>query len=224
MKKIYLHPLTLRIWHWANALVVILLIITGIQIRIPGVASLRPHDFSLLIHKYAGWAMAASWFFYLGYGLIRDHLKRHYVFRKRDLKGTFRQAKYYLITIFRGEENPFQPSPTEKFNPLQKLAYGSVMFIFAPVLVFTGILFSDVSFFRKYVLLWNIAGVMNAIHVIGAYVFVLYLVIHLYMATLGRTVPSHVKAMIVGYEETPEGSERDMPEQETAAAREFQKE
>ena len=100
MKKIYLHPLTLRIWHWANALVVILLIITGIQIRIPGVASLRPQDLSLLIHKYAGWAMAASWFFYLGYGLIRDHLKRHYVFKKRDLKGTFRQAKYYLLTIF----------------------------------------------------------------------------------------------------------------------------
>ncbi len=40
MKRIYLHPLPLRIWHWANALMVILLIITGIQLRIPGIAAL----------------------------------------------------------------------------------------------------------------------------------------------------------------------------------------
>jgi thiosulfate reductase cytochrome b subunit len=38
----------------------------------------------------------------------------------------------------------------------------------------------------------------------GAYVFALYLVVHIYMATLGRTASSHIKAMIVGYEEEPD--------------------
>jgi thiosulfate reductase cytochrome b subunit len=46
-----------------------------------------------------------------------------------------------------------------------------------------------------------VVGLLNAIHVIGAYVFVLYLFVHIYMATLGRTAASHIKAMIVGYEE-----------------------
>jgi thiosulfate reductase cytochrome b subunit len=204
MKKIYFHPLALRIWHWVNALMIIILTITGIQIRIPGVASLRPQDPALLIHRYAGWAMVASWVFWLVYSLATDNLSRQYVIRRRDFSGIFRQAKYYLISIFQGEENPFRPTPDEKFNPLQKLAYGSIMGIFAPVLVVTGILFSDILFFRKYMLLWNIVGVVNALHVIGAYVFVLYLVVHLYMATLGTTAFSHIKSMIVGYEEEPD--------------------
>ena len=99
------------------------------------------------------------------------------------------------------------------------------MGIFAPLLVVTGILFSDIPFLRKYVLLWNIAGVVNALHVIGAYVFVLYLVVHLYMATLGKTTFSHIKAMIVGYEEEPERPPGNViPEEETGVSQEFQKE
>jgi len=213
MNKVCLHPLALRIWHWANAFMVILLIITGIQLRIPGIASLRPHHPALLVHKYVGWAMAASCVFWLVYSLVSDNLSRHYVIRRRDFKGIFRQAKFYLISIFQGEENPFRPTPDHKFNPLQKLAYGSIMGIFAPLLVVTGILFSDILFLRKYVLLWNIAGVVNALHVIGAYVFVLYLVVHLYMATLGTTAFSHIKAMIVGYEEEPDEPEKEFEQE-----------
>jgi thiosulfate reductase cytochrome b subunit len=203
MKKIYLHPLPLRIWHWVNALLVILLIITGIQLRIPGVPSLGPRHPALWVHKYAGWAMVASCVFWLVYSLTSRNLSRQYVVRTRDLKGMFRQAKFYLISTFKGEENPFRPSPEEKFNPLQKLAYGAIMGIFAPILMVTGLLCSDILFFRKYVLLWDIVGVLNAIHVMGAYVFALYLIIHLYMATLGRTTFAHIKAMITGYEEEP---------------------
>ena len=225
MNKVCLHPLALRIWHWANAFMVILLIISGIQVRIPGVASLRPQDPALEIHRYAGWAMVASWVFWLVYSVATANLSRHYAIRRRDFGGILRQAKFYLISIFQGEENPFRPTPDHKFNPLQKLAYGSIMGIFAPLLVVTGILFSDILFLRKYVLLWNLAGVVNALHVIGAYVFVLYLVVHLYMATLGKTTFSHIKAMIVGYEEEPERPPGNViPEEETGVSQEFQKE
>lgn len=203
MKRTYLHPLPLRIWHWLNALLVVVLLITGAQLRIPGIASLRPNDPALMVHKFAGWAMAVSFVIWLVYGLVSDHLRRHYVMRRRDLKGVFSQARFYLFSIFRGEENPFLPSPEEKFNPLQKLAYGTIMGLLTPVLVVTGLLYSDILFFRKYILLWDIVGVLDAIHVIGAYVFALYLVVHVYMATLGRTAFSHIKAMIMGYEEEP---------------------
>ena len=127
MKKIFLHPFPLRIWHWTNALVVIVLLITGIQIRVPGIASLRPQDPALLIHKYAGWAMVVSWVFWALYSLVSGNLKRHYLFRKKDLGRVFKQARFYLFSIFKGEENPFRPTPEDKFNPLQKLAYGAVM-------------------------------------------------------------------------------------------------
>ena len=68
----------------------------------------------------------------------------------------------------------------------------------------TGILFSDISFFRNYLLLWSLAGLVNALHVISAYAIALYLIVHLYLATLGRTIFAHTKAMITGYEEEPE--------------------
>jgi len=213
MKKVYLHPLALRIWHWANVLMVIILIITGIQVRIPGVASLRPQDLALLIHRYAGWAMVASWVFWLVYSVATADLSRHYAIRRRDFGGIFKQAKFYLISIFRGEENPFRPTPDDKFNPLEKLAYGSIMGIFAPLLVVTGLLFSDILLLRKYILLWNVVGLLNAIHVMGAYVFILYLVVHLYMATLGTTAFSHIKAMIVGYEEEPDKPEKEFAQE-----------
>ncbi len=224
MKRTYLHPLPLRIWHWANAFMVILLLITGIQLRLSGVPSLLPHDPFLLIHKYAGWAMAVSWVIWLVYGLISDHLSRHYLFRKGDFGGTFRQARFYLISIFRGEENPFQPSPDGKFNPLQKLAYGSIMAIFAPVLVVTGLLFSDIPFLRKYILLWNIAGVINAFHVMAAYVILLYLVFHVYMATLGPTAFAHTKGMILGYEEEPDDPRMSALPEGAAACQEVSRE
>ena len=33
MKKLYLHPLPVRIWHWINAVSFVVLIVTGLQIR-----------------------------------------------------------------------------------------------------------------------------------------------------------------------------------------------
>jgi len=204
MKKIYLHPLPLRIWHWGNAFLGITLLITGIQLRVPGIASLQPHNTPLLVHRYAGWAMAASFVFWLVYSLISRHLSRQYGIRGRDLEGVFRQAKFYLVSIFKGEENPFRPTPDEKFNPLQKLVYGAIMCIFAPLLMITGVLLNDKLFFREYILQWDVVGGLDALHVMGAYVFALYLIVHIYMATLGRTATSHIRAMIVGYEEEPD--------------------
>ena len=212
MKRVYLHPLALRIWHWANALIVVVLLITGIELRIPGVAALRVNSPALLAHRYAGWAMAISFLFWVVYSLTSGNLSRHYGIRRGDVKGIFRQAKFYLFSIFKGEENPFRASPDEKFNPLQKLAYGTIMFIFTPIIMVTGLFFSDVLFFRKYVLLLNAMKVLDAIHVIVAYLFIPYLIVHVYMATLGHKPSSHIKAMVVGYEdvrvkEMPDGSE-----------------
>ena len=216
MKRVYLHPLPLRIWHWVNALTVILLLITGMQFRVPGIASLGPHNPTFPVHKWAGLAMTASWFFWLAYGLASGHLSRHYAIRKKDLGGIFGQMKYYLVSIFRGEENPFRPSPEEKFNPLQKLAYGSVMGVLAPLMVLTGLLFVNAFFIRDQLLSWNAVKVIDALHVTGLYLFALFLVVHVYMATLGPTAFTHIKAMIVGYEEEPDepgrGGETSTPE------------
>jgi thiosulfate reductase cytochrome b subunit len=185
---------------------VILLLITGIELRIPGVAALQANSPALLVHRYTGWSMTISCLFWFVYSLMSGNLSRHYAIRTGNLKGILRQVKFYLSSIFRGEENPFRASADERFNPLQKLAYGTIMCVFTPLIVATGLFFSDMLFFRKYVLLLNAMKVLDAIHVTIAYIFALYLIVHIYMETLGRTSFSHIKAMIVGYEEEPEES------------------
>jgi thiosulfate reductase cytochrome b subunit len=209
MKVIYLHPLPLRIWHWTNALMIMILLASGIRLRILGITALQPHDPFLLLHQYAGWALAASSLFWFSYGVTGGHLRRHFLMKKGDIAGIARQLKYYLVTIFRGEKDPFQPSEKEKYNPLQKIAYGAVMLIFVPVQTLSGLAFSHIGIMQKYVLLWDASGLLVAIHVIGAYLFILYLIVHVYMSTLGPTAFSHIRAMITGYEEAEESVEND---------------
>ena len=214
MKQIYLHPLPLRIWHWISAFFVILLIATGFYLRLHGIAALRPHDPILLWHKGIGIGLIITTVFWFIYNAASGNIRRHYGIKKRDLPGIFAQAKFYAFSIFKGKENPFRASVADKYNPLQKMVYGAVMFIFIPVQALTGLLFVDIPVLRHQLLSWDLFAFIGAVHVIFAYVFILYLIVHLYMATLGETVFSHTKTMIVGYEE-----QRDQDEEVAFAGR-----
>ena len=188
MTKIYLHPLPLRIWHWLNALLVIVLIATGLYLRWHGIAALRPHDPVLVWHKIAGFILVPAAIFWFTYQITLGKLTSRYGICKTDLPALIAQVKFYGVTIFKGAENPFQPSAADKYNPLQKIAYGAVMFILVPVQALTGLLFVDIPPLRQQILSWNLCGLISAIHIFFAYLFVLYLIVHLYMATLGRDV------------------------------------
>jgi thiosulfate reductase cytochrome b subunit len=156
-----------------------------------------------------GLALVLSTIFWFVYTVWTGNLRRHYGIGKKDVTGMVAQARYYLFSIFSGEENPFKATADAKYNPLQKIAYDAVMFVFLPVLSFTGLLFVDIPAVRRYLLSENLMGLLDAIHLIFAYVVVLFLIIHLYMVTLGDTVFSYTKAMILGYEEQSDEMEDD---------------
>lgn len=201
MSNIYLHPLPLRIWHWINAFIVFVLIVTGIQLRIPDIHIFESYGFVVLLHKYFGFALAVSFVFWIFFHICTGGFKKHYRFRLNDIRNMPQQALYYSFSIFKGGDNPFTPTPENRFNALQKLAYLSVMFICVPVITITGILFSDILYFFSWIRAIGGLRILDAIHVAAAYMFVFYLLIHLYMSTLGPKVHSHIKSMITGYEE-----------------------
>jgi thiosulfate reductase cytochrome b subunit len=87
---------------------------------------------------------------------------------------------------------------------MQKVAYFTVMVLFTPIILITGILFSDILYFVPYINAIGGLRILDALHVVVAYVFVLYVMVHLYMASLGHTTLAHTKAMILGYEEEEE--------------------
>ena len=148
----------------------------------------------------------ALWIFWLAYALASDHLGRQYVLGRDDLRGIPLQMKFYLFEIFKGEDNPFKASPGAKFNPLQKLAYGSVMCFFAPVMILTGLLFLNAFFVRDSLLASDAYIAIDAVHTAGFYFFAVFLVIHIYMATLGPTIFSHIKTMIVAMRKSRPGA------------------
>ncbi len=204
MKRIYLYTLPIRIWHWVNGAIIMLLLLTGFQLRVSEAAIFSEYGFVVSFHKYLGFALTASFVFWLIYYLVTGGLWRHYIMKPKDLKGTAIQAAYYGFNIFRGRANPFVPSPEEKFNPLQKISYFSVMAIFTPVVIITGILFSDVVYFADAIRFLGGLRILDAIHVAAGYIFIIYLIVHIYMCTLGPTIFAHIKAMITGFEEEQE--------------------
>ena len=220
MTKVRLYTLPIRVWHWVNAFLIFSLIITGIQLRVPDVAVLAHYSQAVWLHKYAGFCMASSFIFWLCYVLASGSFRKHYLMRARDIKGMVSQALFYGYGVFMGTANPFSPTPDDKFNPMQKVAYFTVMVFFTPVILITGILFSDILYFVSYINAMGGLRVLDALHVVVAYIFVLYLMVHLYMATLGHTLFAHTKAMIVGYEEEEDEHEREQEEGEEGSAAE----
>ena len=199
--KHYLHPLTLRIWHWVNTLLIILLIITGIRLRVPGIDFLFPYRTAVLLHRMTGGVLVVSYLFWLVYSIFSSNLRKNYAFHRKDIKNSYCQALYYSFGIFKGMPNPCPATPEEKFNVLQKIAYITVQFALTPIIAITGIFFSNITYFHSAIAAIGGIRILDAVHVTVAYFFVIYLIVHVYMSTLGKTPFTHIKSMITGYEE-----------------------
>lgn len=188
------YPPWLRVWHWMNAACFLLLMVTGISMHFaePGLPQI---DFrtARVLHNTAAAMIIYGYLSYLLGSLIGRN-KRYYRFEKGDLpSGAIRQARYYLIGIFRGEPHPFPHTEERKFNPLQKLAYLSVMFVLFPALIVSGlVLFVPDLLPRGGVTVWAFG------HTIVGYLLSLFLVVHVYLGTTGETVTTLYRAMLTG--------------------------
>jgi thiosulfate reductase cytochrome b subunit len=206
--KIYLQPTPVRIWHWLNAFGIITLTATGAQIRFPEFISLfGSYKSAILLHNTAGLVVSASfslWFFY--YGLVARNMRKVYVPTKEDLQvGILRQAKFYFLTYFLGWKNPHHPTPENKFNPMQKSAYLAIMFVLMPLVALTGILLTNVSPLREFVILVGGLKILDAAHYLLACCLIAFLFTHVYLATLGKTAMSYIKPMWTGWEDEEPG-------------------
>ena len=199
----YLHPLAVRIWHWVHGLAIVLLVLTGFQLRFPDFFKLfGTFKDAVNLHNFFGFLVLFDYFLWLGFYLARRELAKQYLPTREDLTiGIPQQANYYFARYFFGDPPPFEPSPEAKFNSLQKTAYFGIMFVMLPLQIISGILLWDLKTFHPIIERLGGVRVVDAFHIILAYVFAAFLLVHLYLATLGHTFFSHFKAMIVGYEE-----------------------
>ena len=132
-----------------NTLLFIVLIITGIQLRAPNFSIFSQYGAATSLHRYVGVLFVLSFLFWLFYSIFTGSIK-HYIPHWRDIGKIPQQVAFYSFFVFKGRSNPFIASEKEKFNVLQKISYGGVMFILIPVVIITGILLQHSLIFSSY--------------------------------------------------------------------------
>ncbi len=206
MKKIYLHPLPVRIWHWVNAVSFLVLIVTGLQIRYSEFLGLMKFRTAVDIHNQFGFLLIFNFFIWLVYyiatGKIRIYIPPLNI--RKFVTGCVRQAGYYGYGLFLGEQNPHHSTADNKFNPMQQMAYLAIMMLLIPLQLVSGLLLWDVKAFEGWINTLGGIRIVDTVHVLLFLFFTSFLFVHVYLATLGHTVTAHIKAMFTGYEEIEE--------------------
>ena len=199
-EMVKMYPAWLRVWHWSNAILMIVLAYTGLRLhfgqRRGGILSFET---AFDVHNVAGALLVLVGVVYLVGNLLGGNQKQ-YLSKPRDgLKGVWKQASWYLVGIFKGEPHPYLVGPANKFNPLQHLTYVGVMYVVYPLLILSGIALLFPDMLPKGVLGHPGAWWVAAIHWALAAVAILFLVGHLYLGSMGDKVRDLYAAMLDGH-------------------------
>ncbi len=129
----YQHPIIVRLSHWFNAVALLVLIMSGLEIfsAFPSFGEKVPQENLVnipMVFRMGGWLGGAiQWHFtfmwvfiitglvYLSFCLTTGYWKQVF-FLKKDINGLLPMLKHYFL--FRPK-----PEPTQAYNALQKLAY-----------------------------------------------------------------------------------------------------
>ncbi len=194
-ERIYIFKAFERFWHWAQAALIITLLITGFEIH--GTYKLFGFAKALNTHTTAAWSLIGLWIFAIFWHVTTGEW-RHYIPTTDKILVV---ARYYSSGIFRGEPHPFKPSSLNKHNPLQRLTYLGILVCVSPLLWVTGWLLYFYGDWKAWGLETLSLETVAVLHTVGAFLMLAFLISHLYLVTTGRTPTAHLKAMVTGWEE-----------------------
>lgn len=199
MERIYLYSRFERFWHWAQAALIVFLLVTGLEVH--GVYEIFGFQRAVELHNGTGIAWFILYIFIIFWQLTTGEWK-HYIPTTKKLLSVM---LYYAWGIFWGDPHPVPKSERNKHNPLQRLTYLGISVILIPIQVVTGLLYYTYNSWTA----WGIdlqLETIALIHTAGAYALFVFLIVHIYMTTTGHSLTSHIKAMCTGWEEIPEES------------------
>jgi thiosulfate reductase cytochrome b subunit len=188
-----------RFWHWTQAVLILLLGVTGFEIH--GAYQFLGYRQAVAFHNASAIALlvliafAIFWHFTTGEW-------RQYLPTRRMLRA---QVEYYLTGIFRDAPHPTKKTVRNKLNPLQKLVYMGLKVLVIPVMVISGILYMFYRYPQSHgATLFgpkSLAAVAVA-HTAGAFFLAAFVIGHIYLTTTGETPISNLKEMLTGHAES----------------------
>ena len=201
-----------RFWHWMQALLIFLLIFTGLEIH--GLYTLMPYGLAVTLHDIGALLLMTLWVFTIFWNFVTGNWRQFAPFlpsRAEDgkvataVKNMFNQvfavARFYGWGIFKGEKHPHIKTLRSKQNDMQALAYFGFMVFMAPLIWFSGLAYLLYDF-------WNGGNgsqlwfqIVAFIHVLAAFIIIAFVIVHVYMTTTGETLTHYITGMFTGYEE-----------------------
>ncbi len=203
----YLYPKWLRAWHVINALLFLILIVTGLSMQYTAKENpLYVVGFAKAVkwHNFAAMLLTINYILFVTGNLFTKNGKYYRIGRKHFLMDLGKQLRYYSWGMFKGEKHPFPVTEESKFNPLQKLSYVLAMYIALPLLIISGIglLFPEITINKFF----GVSGLIltDILHITMGFFLSIFMVIHIYTCTLGSSPTSLFWGMISGYHRSDE--------------------
>lgn len=200
--KLYLYPGLIRIWHFLNAVLIILLIISGLSMQYSD--PLNPFirfDLAVSMHNIAGFILIFDYLLFIIGNTISKN-GRHYRIQLKGLKDRLvAQFSYYTYGVFKHETAPFPVTKKMKFNPIQQVTYFMTMYVLMPLIFLTGLPMLFSGAFIRQLLGSDAFFVTDIIHITIGFLLSIFLMIHLYFCTFGAKPYSNFKSIVTGYHE-----------------------
>jgi thiosulfate reductase cytochrome b subunit len=196
---IYLYTRYERFWHWLQAMLIFILLLSGFEIH-QGFALLGFHR-AVTVHNFVGLTWLIAFAFFVFWLFTTGEWKQYIPTTKKMLS----VVHYYSWGIFKGLPHPVPKRKEAKHNPLQRLTYLSLAAFLLPFQMITGLLYWGYNSWSTLGLGSLSLELLAVLHTLGAFAILSFLVVHLYMTTTGHSLFAHIKAMITGWEEVEKG-------------------
>ncbi|BDI61435.1 cytochrome b/b6 domain-containing protein [Qipengyuania nanhaisediminis] len=214
------HALVTRIWHWINALAVVVLFMSGLNISNAhrflywGDYGFDPADAWLSVMRFPAWATIPqrydlaeardwhntfAWVFALGLlGMwIASLANRHF---QRDIAASASEwSPRSLLVDMREHLRGHFDHGDGRYNSLQKISYGLVLGVLLPLMIVTGLAISPGIEPAMPWLVDALGGRQSArsLHFLAAWALFAFVAVHLVMVILSGPI-RQVAAMITG--------------------------
>jgi thiosulfate reductase cytochrome b subunit len=198
----YLYPKWVRVWHVLNAVMFLILIVTGLSMQYTdkeNAAYVVGFAKAVKWHNFAAVVLVFNYVFFVTGNMLTNNGRFYRIGRKNFLSDLKKQFYYYAIGMFKGEKHPFPVTAERKFNPLQKITYVLALYLAFPLLIISGIglLLPEITIKAVF----GISGLIltDILHITMGFFLSIFMIIHIYTCTLGARPTSLFWGMISGY-------------------------
>ena len=226
------HALATRLWHWTNALCILVMLMSGLMIlnahprlywghygsdhdhawlvlaamediAFPGWMTI-PSDYSLADARL--WHFAFAWLLVLAFtGYLIWGLLRGHIARRLHITRAEWSPRHILHDIGEHARLRFPTGAAAlNYNVLQKLAYGGVLFVLIPAIILSGLAMSPAldAAWPWLVDLFGGRQSARSVHFLAASALVLFFFAHIIMVVLAGPI-NEVRSMLTGWYRLP---------------------